>query len=62
MSRGVHHNDLLIIFEKLISINEYNFRLTNIEAARTIISTLKSLMEIPFFNGDTFPNILNGNL
>jgi hypothetical protein len=53
---------LLIIFEKLISINEYNFRLTNIEAARTIISTLKSLMEIPFFNGDTFPNILNGNL
>jgi hypothetical protein len=39
---------MLIIFEKLISINEYNFRFINIEAARTITSTMKLLMEIPF--------------
>jgi hypothetical protein len=39
---------MLIIFEKLISINECNFRFINIEAARTITSTMKLLMEISF--------------
>jgi hypothetical protein len=39
---------MLIIFEKLISINECNFRFINIEATRTITSTIKLLMEIPF--------------
>jgi hypothetical protein len=31
-------NDMLIIFEKLISSNIINFRFTNIEAAKTITS------------------------
>jgi hypothetical protein len=39
----------LIIFDKIISFNECNFRLTNIEVARTIASAFKWLMKIPFF-------------
>jgi hypothetical protein len=38
------HIDMLIIFEKLISINECNYRFTNIEAARTITSVMISSM------------------
>jgi len=41
---------MLIIFEKIILINEYNFRFTYIEAARTITSAMKSLMTILLFN------------
>jgi len=37
-----------IIYEQLINIL-FNFRFTNIEAARTIISTFKLLIEIPLF-------------
>jgi hypothetical protein len=39
----------LIIFEKIISFNECNFRFINIEAARTITSTFKSSIEISLF-------------
>jgi hypothetical protein len=40
-----------IIYEQLINILLilFNFRFTNIEAARTITSMFKSLMEIPLF-------------
>ena len=41
--------DMLIIFEKLISINEWNFRFTNIETVRTITLAMKLSMEIPLF-------------
>jgi hypothetical protein len=40
---------MLIIFEKLISINEWNFRFTNIEAVKTITLVIKLSMEIPLF-------------
>jgi len=40
---------MLIIFEKLISVNEYNFRFTNIEATITITLAMKLSMEIPSF-------------
>jgi hypothetical protein len=40
---------MLIIFEKLISINECYFRFTNIEASRTITSAMKSSIEEPLF-------------
>jgi hypothetical protein len=43
------HNDMLIIFEKLISINKYNFRFTNTEAVRTIASAMISSMKILLF-------------
>ena len=43
------HYDMLIIFEKLISNNECNFRFINIKTVETITSVLKSLMEIPLF-------------
>jgi hypothetical protein len=43
------HNNLLIIFEKLISINKCNFWFTNIEAIITISSTMISSMEILLF-------------
>jgi len=39
---------MLIIFDKLISINECNFRFINIKTARTITPAMKLLMEIPF--------------
>jgi hypothetical protein len=35
---------MLIIFEKLISVNESNFKFINIEAARTITSSMKILL------------------
>ena len=40
-----------IIYEQLINILLilFNFKFTNIEAAKTIISALKSSMEIPLF-------------
>jgi hypothetical protein len=38
------HNDMLIIFEKLISVNESNFKFINIEAARTRTSSMKILL------------------
>jgi len=41
--------DMLIIFEKLISINEWNFRFTNIEVVKTITLVIKLSMEIPLF-------------
>jgi hypothetical protein len=40
---------MLIIFEKIISINECNFWFTNIKVVRTISSTMKSSMEILLF-------------
>jgi hypothetical protein len=40
---------MLIIFEKLISINEWNFRFTNIEVVKTITLVIKLSMEIPLF-------------
>ena len=40
---------MLIIFEKLISINKWNFRCTNIEAVRTITFAMKLSMEIQLF-------------
>jgi hypothetical protein len=43
------HIDMLIIFKKLITINECNFRFTNIKIARTITSVMKSSMKIPLF-------------
>jgi hypothetical protein len=39
------NKEQLIIFEKLISINEQDFRFTNVEVARTITS----LMEVSLF-------------
>jgi hypothetical protein len=39
----------LIIFEKLISINECNFMFINIEVVRTITSAMKSSMKILLF-------------
>jgi hypothetical protein len=44
-----YHIDTLIIFEKLILINECNFRFINIEATKTITSVMKLLMEISLF-------------
>jgi hypothetical protein len=37
------NKEQLIIFEKLISINKQDFRFTNVEVARKITSTMKSL-------------------
>jgi len=39
----------LIIFEKLISINECNFRFINVEVARIITSMIKSSMKVQLF-------------
>jgi hypothetical protein len=52
---------MLIIFEKLISINECNFRFINIEASGTITLAMKSSIKISLFSWSQFP-ILNGNL
>jgi len=40
---------MLIIFQKLNSINKCNFRFTNTEAVRTIASMMISSMEIQLF-------------
>jgi hypothetical protein len=49
---------MLIIFEKLISINECYFRFTNIKASRTITSTMKSSIEVPLFQwSQVFKNL-----
>jgi len=39
----------ITIFENLISINECNFKFANVEAARTIISAMKSSMRVSLF-------------
>jgi hypothetical protein len=41
---------MLIIFEKIILINEYNFMFMYIEVARTITSAMKSSMTIILFH------------
>ena len=42
-------NTYNIIYEQLINFLLFNFRFTNIEAARTITMAMKSSMEIPLF-------------
>jgi hypothetical protein len=53
-----------IICEQLINISLilFIFRFTNIEATRVITSPFKSSMEIYYFNGVRFLNILIGDL
>ena len=51
------HIDMLIIFKKLILINEYKFIFTNIEVVQTTTSMIKSSMEVLLFQwGQVFKN------
>jgi hypothetical protein len=45
----VFFNTCNIIYEQIINFLLFNFRFTNIEAARTITMAMKSSMEIPLF-------------